>query len=125
MIQINFDPRFADSVASGEKRQTIRRNRECVAGDALQLYAEGRKLADAVCTRVRPVWIGYSHMRIDDKWLEVGDAILGDAGEYDNDFAKREGFGGLLEMVYWLRNHATIPFNGFVIEWHMTEETQP
>ena len=34
MIQINFDPRFADSVASGEKRQTIRRNAECVAGFA-------------------------------------------------------------------------------------------
>ena len=134
MIQLNFDPRFADCVASGKKRQTIRRNAECVAGDALQLWARRettdyltyRKLADAICTRVRPVWICETHMRIDGEWLRPGTALRNDTEDCDNDFAKRDGFGGFLEMVRWLQNHyATLPFNGFLIEWKLTEETQP
>ena len=123
MITLNFDPRFADSIESGEKRQTIRRNRECVAGETLQLYATERKLADAVCTRIRPVWICETHMRIDGEWLQAGTSIaaLGDVGEYDNDFARRDGFGGFLEMVRWLKTtYVTLPFNGFVIEWKLT-----
>ena len=126
MIRLNFNPRFADLVASGEKRQTIRRNAECVAGDALQLFSEGRHIADALCTRVRPVWICETHMRIDGEWLRAGTSLRGDIEDCDNDFAKRDGFGGFLEMVRWLQNsYATLPFNGFLIEWELTEETQP
>ena len=121
MVTLNFDPQFADSVESGEKRQTIRRNAECVAGDALQLFAAERKLVNAVCTRVRPVWICETHMRIDDVWLRPGTAPRNDIEDCDNDFAKRDGFSGFLEMVRWLQNsYATLPFNGFLIEWELT-----
>lgn len=117
MITLNFDARFADSVASGEKRQTIRRNAECVAGDDLELYTVDRKLADAVCTRVRPVEIYRTHISIDGEWLQSGSARQGCIEDCDNDFAKRDGFSGFREMVAWLRTNYSLPFNGSLIEW--------
>ncbi len=54
MVALSFSPKFADAVASGLKKQTIRQSARAKAGQALQLYTgqrtkNCRKLADAIC----------------------------------------------------------------------------
>ena len=125
MVAINFQPRFADDVAFGVKRQTIRRKARCQPGDLLQLYtgqrtASCRKLADAMCTRVRPIRICFEEMFIDGERLLAGNAERGEWADRDNDFAKRDGFSGFMEMVDWFQEkYGALPFDGFLIEWRL------
>lgn len=123
MVAINFKAQFADDVESGVKRQTIRRNARCKPGDALQLYTGMRqpgcrKLMDAICTQVIPVEIGPTTMRLNGKPLVAGDAPRGCYEDYDNDFAKKDGFSSYMEMSDWFEaQYGELPFTGFVIRW--------
>jgi hypothetical protein len=123
MVALNFQPRFADAIECGEKRQTIRRNARCKPGDAIQLYTgqrtkECRKLGEAVCTRVRRVRICATEMQLDGKHVYAGNASRDDFDDCDNDFAKRDGFPGFMEMAEWFNDrYGSLPFEGFVIEW--------
>ena len=126
MVAINFQPQFADDVEWGKKRQTIRRAARCKPGDRLQLYTgmrvkgRCRKLGDAVCTRVVPVEIRDTDMSVNGKMLYGGDARRDDLEDCDNDFARKDGFDGFMEMAEWFRGrYGALPFNGFLIEWRL------
>lgn len=123
MVAINFSPQFADPVETGTKRQTIRAKARCKPGDRLQLYTgmrtkTCRKLMDAICTRVRPVAINPTGIEIDGKPLFAGNALRGELGDRDNDFAEKDGFKGFMDMADWfLETYGQLPFHGFLIEW--------
>ena len=123
MVALNFQPQFADDVEYGLKRQTLRRNARCKPGDALQFFTgqrtkSCRRLGEGVCTRVIPVRICGTEMFLDGRRLYSGDARRDDVEDFDNDFAKRDGFSGFMEMADWFRDrYGALPFDGFVIQW--------
>ena len=125
MVALNFQPQFADDVEFGAKCQTIRRTARCKPGDRLQLYTgqrttQCRKLREATCRRVRPVRICDTEMWLDGERVYAGNAGRDDWGDFDNDFAKRDGFDGFMEMAEWFRDrYGSLPFEGFVIEWNL------
>lgn len=123
MVAINFQARFADDVEYGAKCQTIRAKARCKPGDSLQLYTgmrtkECRKLRDATCQSVTPIRICSTEMFIDGRRLYAGNALRGDVEDHDNDFAKKDGFSGFMEMADWFaQTHGPLPFDGFLIKW--------
>lgn len=125
MVAFNFQSEFADDVGSGVKRQTIRRTARCKPGDRLQFYTgqrtrECRKLGEGVCTRVRSIRIETAGMTLDGEVVYAGDARRDDVEDCDNDFARKDGFPGFLEMAEWfLDRYGALPFEGFVIEWRI------
>lgn len=126
MVALNFQPQFAEAVESGRKRQTIRRQARCMAGDKIQLYTgqrtkSCRKLGDAVCTRVRPVRIEATQMFLDGERLLAGNAERDELGDRDNDFARKDGFDGFCELSDWFANRYGLPFEGFVVSWRLEE----
>jgi hypothetical protein len=57
-------------------------------------------------------------MWLDGERLYPGNAGRDDWGDFDNDFAKRDGFPGFMEMAEWFHDrYGSLPFEGFVIEW--------
>jgi len=62
MVAFNFKECFADEVECGIKRGSIRSNKKCNVGDAIQLYTGQRtkacrKLGEAICIGVVPIRI--------------------------------------------------------------------
>ncbi len=122
MPALNFQPRFADLVARGKKRQTIRpvRRRPIKAGDLLHLYTgmrtKGcRKLGEAVCTNVVPALI-------ENYWIfGVGfgteKAIKEGPPDLLGEFAQRDGFDSWPEMREWFKKIHGLPFEGVLIAW--------
>ena len=128
MVAINFKKQFAGDVENGFKTQTIRQNARCKRGDALQLYTgqrtkQCRKLADAVCKRVRKVKLCATEMFIDGNRLYAGsDYENEELYEYDNDFANKDGFDTYMDMAAWFEdNYGALPFEGYVIEWELEQ----
>ena len=123
MVALNFQPQFADDVESGVKCQTIRRAARCKPGDILQLYtgqrtAGCRKLGEGVCKRVTPVRICDTEMLLDGRRIYAGNAGRDDIEDFDNDFAKLDGFDSFMDMADWFRTrYGSLPFDGFVIQW--------
>jgi hypothetical protein len=109
MVAINFSPQFADLVASGAKRQTIRQKARCKVGDKLQLYTgqrtkKCRKLADAICSHVFKITMP-----------------LRDNPFITPEFAKADGFNDANEMQWWFRNrYKTLIFEGYLIKWELS-----
>lgn len=119
MVAYNFMGRFADDVASGRKRQTIRptgARRHAKAGDAVQLYtgqrtADCRKLADGVCVRST-----YCAIREDS-------VTLGNHPRVDLDeFARMDGFADFDAMKDFFRDQYGLPFIGTLIQWETPHE---
>ena len=116
MVAFNFKPRFAEAVASGTKRQTIRATRRAKPGDRLQLYTgqrtkSCRKLIepDPVCTAVDYVSIRPDYLTLGDTRKHPGDA---------DDFARRDGFKSYDEMVAWFHEqYGSAYFQGYVHVW--------
>jgi hypothetical protein len=113
VVALNFQPQFADAVATGQKRQTIRRKNRFKEGDQLQLYTgqrtkECRKLGDAVVLRVRPVAI----------WHD-GPVVNGIPlyGWHATKFAQRDGFSGVGEMNKFFDERYGLPFSGWLVTW--------
>ncbi len=123
MVAINFMPQFADDVEDGIKTQTIRQKARCKRGDKLQLYTgmrtkSCRKLADVICTSVVPIKIDATEMFLDGRRVFAGDALRDEFEDRDNDFAKKDGFAGYVEMADWFHEqYGPLPFEGFVIKW--------
>ena len=120
MPLIHFQQRFADAVAAGTKRQTIRkeRKRPIKRGDKLILgtweavpyRSKVRRLGEAVCTRVDSITIGNFSGRIDInghriEWIERYLLALAD------------GFGSPEEMMRWFEEQHGLPFAGVIIGW--------
>lgn len=59
-------------------------------------------------------------MKLNGKCLQTGDARRDEVFDRDNDFARKDGFSGFMEMADWLRRrYGALPFDGFVIEWRL------
>jgi hypothetical protein len=116
---IMFSARFAEAVARGEKRQTIRptRKRAIAAGDELDLRAwsglpyrskQNHLSGIRVCVRVSRVFLSPDLVMIDD---------VGIATHNMNAFARDDGFSGWAEMRDWFDNTHGLPFTGVLIRW--------
>jgi hypothetical protein len=114
VVAYSFKSRFADAVASGAKRQTIRANgkrRHARPGEALQLYTgmrtkDCRKLRDAVC-------VISTYCAIYDDRITTGKHPSIDLDE----FAQRDGFADFTDMTDWFRETHGLPFIGQLIVW--------
>lgn len=125
MVAYNFQARFADAVAIGTKRQTIRAprkdGRHAKPGDALQLYTamrtrQCRKLRDAVCHDACDVL------------LETNRITTFSPQELHADldaFARLDGFVDWQEMREWFAETHGLPFQGILIRWLVPPTDQP
>lgn len=115
MVAFNFSPEFADDVASGKKRQTIRRTRRGKPGDRTQLYTGQRTKS---CRRLRN----------DDPPLEVVDYVhlapdgitFGNKAKHPgaDDFARMDGFPNYAAMHAWFKaRYGEEHFVGYVHRW--------
>lgn len=122
MVAYNFQKQFADKVASGEKRQTIRANGKrthAKEGDIIQLYTglrtkACRKLGEAVCKGTTEIFIDEHNVTSP---CGTRPFILGD------DFAKRDGFKDKQDMIDWFRKTHGLPFKGTLIVWEQPIKT--
>ncbi len=117
MVAFNFKAQFADDVASGKKRQTIRRTLRAVPGDKLQLYTgmrtKGcRKLRDAVCTACQEITIQdrsyYLVVRLDGDLLPT---------ERARELARADGFESLSAFADFFAEQYGLPFHGYLTRW--------
>jgi len=128
MVAYNFKKQFADDVEYGTKRQTVRAerkdNRHAKPGDNLQLFTgmrtKGcRKLRDAICSRVQKIRIEATEMFIDGERLQAGSGNqFADPDNFDNDFAKADGFDEFMDMSEWFSDTHGLPFEGVLIKWN-------
>lgn len=120
MVAINFERRFTEAVAAGEKRQTIRhprKSRPIVAGDTLQLYTglrtkAARKLADAACVEVAEVIIDSHVMRLRGQTLNAHECER---------FARADGFENYRALRDWFDGKYGLPFHGVAIRWEIAD----
>lgn len=131
MVAYSFQSRFAMSIVLGEKRQTIRANRKRHArrGEMLQLYTGMRTkhcrkiIRDPVCIAVEPIRI-----QVPDTadgsfcyWTPMNPAA--GATEIDGEFAYRDGFGSVGDMLaFWRTAHGPGLFEGVLIQWMPKKE---
>lgn len=122
MVAYNFQKQFAASVATGQKRQTIRaeRKRHARVGEPVQLYTGMRtkvcrKLVDPdpICTDRRTVAITEGAAHIDNRPLHAPDA-----------FAQADGFNTFAEMRDWFKATHGLPFIGQLICWESDKDEQ-
>lgn len=117
MPLLGFQKHFAEKVASGEKRQTIRAfrkdGRDPKVGDRLYLYTglrtkEARKLGEAVCTSVRGILIQRRQFQ-----------VVSDDPECPSpaNLAKADGFESFDAMLDWFEKVHGLPFEGVLIRW--------
>jgi hypothetical protein len=126
MPALNFQKQFADRVAAGEKRQTIRawRKRPFRTGDKLFLYTgmrhpkACRKLGEATASRVVPIVIGdgpgANQIYVDGGWLTAKECTA---------LATADGFECVTDMLDWFRKTHGLPFYGQLIQWdHLAKD---
>lgn len=127
MPALNFSARFADLVASGEKRQTIRAPRSdgrphASPGQIIKLYTgmrtkECRLLALGVVESVERVVIhpaGIEYNPGTDRVRSMWEAPLSDLL---NCFARSDGFKDWAELRDWFAETHGLPFTGTLIKW--------
>lgn len=122
-MNLLFQPRFADKVASGEKTQTIRPPRKdgkpnVKVGQLLSLRKwEGKpywskqvKLReDAPCKAISPVAISSGGIiTLDGKDLPKLVAKV---------FAQRDGFDDVEDLLKYFAANGGLPFTGVLIQW--------
>lgn len=117
---LNFKKEFAPGVESGEKRQTIRRNRKDgkrpKPGDTVKCYT-GLRTRTARLLRAAPVEECLSvRMHIDDGVIIIDGRKL-NFGEA-NAFARADGFPTPIAMRKWFKDqYMTDDFEGLCIRW--------
>lgn len=121
MPALNFQPRFADMVESGQKRQTIRKTLRGKVGDTVYLYTgqrtkNCRKLGEGRIVAIHEVSIHRGVVFRDVVFL--GDRLL---SAQDNNFlAAADGFADSAEMFDWFETVHGLPFDGFLYKWVKT-----
>lgn len=120
MVAYNFQAQFADDVASGRKRQTIRPNRKHnpEPGERLQLYTGQRtkacrKLCEPVCVQVSRVIID---QRMAISMVEIGGDAIVTQEELDT-FVQADGFASHIEFLAFFRKQYGPHFEGVLIKW--------
>lgn len=124
VVAYNFKSRWADDVAEGRKRGTIRadgKRRHARPGEALQLYTGMRTRAcrklvepDPICRDSIPVRLdrGLSERRIVVTY--AGQEMEREALEA---LARGDGFATAAEMLDWFVATHGLPFSGRHITW--------
>jgi hypothetical protein len=118
LVAYNFKARFADAVANGSKRQTIRaprkgRSRHARLGEPVQLYTGLRTKAAWKLRHPDPICIRSTYCHIHEKGITFGNYPV----THLDDFAKLDGFADFEEMKAWFRETHGLPFIGQLIEW--------
>jgi len=123
MPAYNFKTQFADLVARGIKRQTIRpvRKRPTVAGDNIYLYTgmrtkQCRQLWPAcACKAVVPVLVTPYYVRL---YPGTNRFVQHNLGTKALDaFAKRDGFETGQQLIEFFNKTYGLPFVGEIIYW--------
>ena len=120
MPALNFSEQFADTVASGAKRQTIRACAHCLPGDTASLrrwagapYRSPHVLiGEATCSEVVPVVFRDGVFGID---VVVDGEVL--TQRETQRFARDDGFQTIDEMLDFFRQHHGLPFRGDLVTW--------
>lgn len=116
MVAYNFQARFADDVASGVKRQTIRaprKTRHAAAGEPIQLYTGLRTKATRKLRDPDPICTKSTYCAIYEDGITTGNHPPTDLDE----FAQRDGFKNFEAMKAWFRDTHGLPFIGQLIAW--------
>jgi hypothetical protein len=114
MVAFNFKAEFADKVASGVKRTTIRQTKRCSVGDDIQLYTGQRtkdckKLGDVRCMAVEKITFGKNHMKIGKEVYDPKQREM---------IAHQEGFLTYADMHKWfVRTYRKQSFQGYIHGW--------
>lgn len=119
-----FQPRFAEMVVRGEKRQTVRPvpKRMPKAGEKISLRAwtgkpyrsKQRVLMDTIIEKVEGI-------RITSAGIYLADRPLGLDAELR--FARADGFRSWEQMREWFGSTHGLPFEGIAIYWTNKERT--
>lgn len=128
MPALNFMAEFASMIEDGDKRQTIRAPRRdgrphARVGDTIKLYTGMRRpgcrlLREARVVMVKPVVIRSTDMDLGDRRLQAGSGNqYSDPDEFDNDFARIDGFDSFTAMAEWFDSVHGLPFEGVAIRW--------
>ncbi|PZV19218.1 MAG: hypothetical protein DCF22_00690 [Leptolyngbya sp.] len=121
MVAINFKAQFADAVASGKKRQTIRKRSKKTPspGQTLQLYTgqrtkSSRLLKEMTCLTVQDVVITDDSL-IDELVLTLDGkrSLFTEARA----IALADGFDSLASMRDFFKDLYGLPFEGVLIRW--------
>jgi hypothetical protein len=122
MTTLNFSGRFADLVASGTKRQTIRADKHgrLGVGRQLQLYTGLRTKNPRKLTDQDPVVVENVYVAVRPDYLTLGGPGY---PKIDFDaFAMMDGFNSYAEMVGWFQDTYKQPsFIGRCIRWDFLE----
>lgn len=123
---LNFAKEFAPRVESGEKCQTIRRNRKDgkrpIVGDTLKCYTGLRTRSARLLCAVPVIECLAVRMHIDDSVIVVDGRKLGLVDSVE--FARADGFRCLLDMLQWFRNqYGAGDFEGFCVRWKPSSAT--
>lgn len=119
MPAYNFQGQFADDVASGRKRQTIRAtDRHAKPGMTAYLYTglrtkNCRKLGMSTLVKIVSVEIG--RHACGEPYAYVANSHL--THDSLDEFSKSDGFESGEEMAEWFSKQYSLPFNGFVHMW--------
>ena len=116
MVAYNFQARFADAVASGAKRQTIRAPRKsghAIVGQAVQLYTGLRTKGTRKLRDPDPLCVTSTYCAIREDGVTLGNHPKVDLDE----FARRDGFENFEAMKAWFRETHGLPFIGQLIMW--------
>lgn len=118
---IHFDDMFINLIKEGKKFSTIRkpRRRMINVGDDLLFYTANPSLKNEYigrgkCTDINPVVI-YEDL------LMLGDAHINNP-KFLNKFAKTEGFGGWVDLIYWFKKNEKLPYSGLQTEWELIDK---
>lgn len=124
MPAYNFNPRFANLVAHGYKRQTIRQtDRGAREGQTAYLYVgmrtkRCRKLRTGTITEVCPIEIGRNGCGEPYATVWYSGMVGTDLTHLDLDsFAADDGFCSGAEMVGWFEAQYRLPFHGYLHKW--------
>lgn len=132
MPQLSFAAEFADLVADGRKRQTIRKprkGRQIKVGDTLHLMSgpysgKRRRLGVVECESV-------FRIRITEQSLHVGmDPKCGCCfaraanGRERKGLAQLDGFEDYTSMREWFERNGGLPFEGYLIKWDWPGENE-
>lgn len=116
MVAFNFQGRFADLVAAGEKRQTIRSKGRAKIGDRLQLFTgqrtpDCRKLVDP-----DPIVERVTYCALRRSGITLG-SVEGFPRDQD-EFARADGFKDYADMLDWFEEtYGPGEFVGVLTRW--------
>lgn len=123
----NFKDRFADLVATGEKRQTIRARRADgrvpTSGDRVRAYSGLRRpnprlLYDAPvveCFSVQMYLKRAYRFGPDTRWVVANGTLL--TGQAMENFARLDGFSSREDMLDWFSEAHDEHFKGWCVRW--------